>query len=177
MHDSLCQMWIADCAWHNSHLCWISLIFFSLNWQVYLLKTHYTGLFWLLFTTCCSFQLSFVSSSIALHVCRFACLNKWMPTFCFNSMCIILRLKMILFLPSIHSFQCTWERLVSCLLSKIRWRIVINFIRSLMPQCASMQAYCHGHSSGHHSTHWIESQRSARRDRTDTDSPPEMCTF
>ena len=43
---------------------------------------------------------------------------------------------------------------------------------------ASVQAYYNEHSPGHHSTHRIEeSQRSARRDRTDTDSHPEMCTF
>ena len=57
-----------------------------------------------------------------------------------------------------------------CFLSKIRCCTVINFIRSLV--------YYNEHSPGHHSIHRIEdSQRSARRDRTDTDSHPGMCTF
>ena len=59
-----------------------------------------------------------------------------------------------------------------CFLSKIRWCTVVNFIWSLACKRITMN------SPGHHSTHRIEeSQRSARRDRTDTDSHPEMCTF
>ena len=61
-----------------------------------------------------------------------------------------------------------------CFLSKIRWCTVINFIWSLACKRITMNTVPD-------STVHIESKKSsplsARRDRTDTDSHPEMCTF
>ena len=61
---------------------------------------------------------------------------------------------------------------------------VLLLIKDTLMRCyqfyaiASVQAYYNEHSPGHRSTHRIEeSQRSARTDRTDTYSHPEMCTF
>ena len=58
-----------------------------------------TGLFWLLFNDLLFIWtlICFVfNNSFACHVSNtFACLDKWMPTFCYHSMCIILILKMI----------------------------------------------------------------------------------